>query len=85
MAQNLSIYLLPLIAAALVFLAKVYGHERAITRGSLSFALACISILLLVSYLVLSVFQTLPPYAGLGYGVVGIVLLILAVWMFRSY
>jgi hypothetical protein len=85
MAQNSSIYLIPLAAAFFLFLAKVYGHERAITRGSASFALAGLSVLLLVSYLVLTVFQSMPPYTGLAYGITGIVLLGVGVLMIRSY
>jgi hypothetical protein len=85
MAQNSSIYLIPLVVAFLLLLGKVYGQERAITRGSLSFALAGLSVLLLISYLTLFVLRLMPPYAGVAYGAVGVVLLGAAVLLLRNY
>ncbi len=85
MSQNSSIYLIPVVVAFLLFVAKVYGQERAVTRGSLSFALAGLSVLLIVSYLVLFVLRLMPPYAGPAYGVTGIVLLGVAVLLLRNY
>jgi hypothetical protein len=85
MSDNSSVYLIPLAVAFLLFLIKVYGQERAITRGSASFAMAMVSVLLLVSWLALMVLQMLPPYAGLAYGGVGVVLLVLSVVMLRNY
>jgi hypothetical protein len=86
MTANSSIFLIPLVAAFVLFLGKVYGQERAVTRGSLSFALAVLSVLLLFSYLALNVvLAALPPFTGVAYGVVGVILVGVAVLLIRVY
>jgi hypothetical protein len=85
MAHNSLIYLIPLIAAFLLFIVKVYGFERARTQGSPSFALALLTVALIISYLTLTVLRIVPPWAGTGIGAAGVVLLGLAVLMLRVY
>jgi uncharacterized protein (DUF697 family) len=85
MAHNSLIYLIPLIAAFLLFLAKVYGFERARTQGSPSFALALVSVALIIAYLTLTVLRIVPPWAGPGFGGAGVILLGLAVLLLRVY
>lgn len=83
MAQNSFIYLIPLVAAFVLFLAKCYLHEHARTQGSLSFLLAMVSVLLLMSYMGMLVLGVLPAYAAVAYGGVGAVMVGLAAILFR--
>ena len=85
MAINSPAYLIPLVAAFLLFLFKVYGQEHARTRGSPSFLLAGVTVLLLFSYLGMVVLDVMPPYASIAYGVTGVILLGVAVLMIRVF
>jgi hypothetical protein len=85
MSINSSAYLIPLVAAFLLFLFKVYGLENARTRGSFSFVLAGVTVLLLFTYLGMIVLDVMPPYASLAYGVTGVILLGVAVLMIRVF
>ncbi len=83
MTNGPSYLLIPLVAAFLVFIARFYGREGAALKSSLSFLLACACVVLLLSYLALSVLGLLPPYAAYGYGAIGVILLIVGILRFR--
>ena len=84
MAQNSSAYLIPLIMAFLVFAARFYARENAVSKTSPAFLLALLMVALLVAYMTLSVTASLIPYASLGFGIAGVLVLALAVFMFLS-
>ena len=82
MVENAPLALLPLIAAILVLTARFYVRERAISIFSVSFILATLAVLLLITYMVLLVIGLLPPYAWIGFGGVGLAMAAGGVWSF---
>jgi len=84
MARDSTWFLIPLIAAFLVSIACFYGRENARSKTSPSFLLACGAVLLLLLYMILTVTGVVLPYAGIIYGVVGTVMLVIAVFLFRG-
>jgi hypothetical protein len=71
MAYNSSLYLIPLVIAWFVLVLAFYFRDNAVSRLSLSFILAVLSMLMLLSYLVMSVVGALPPYMGIAFGGTG--------------
>jgi hypothetical protein len=83
MDQNSSAYLIPMFGAFLLFIVKCYAFDNARVRGSPAFYLALFTVLLLLSYMTMNVMDLLVPYASLAFGIAGLVLLILAIVLFR--
>ena len=82
MHESASLALLPLIAATLVLTARFYIREGAISIFSISFMLATLAVAMLTGYMTLSVLDLLPPYAWVGFGGVGAVMTLGALWSF---
>lgn len=83
MAYNTSIWLLPLMLAFLIYVGHFYIRERAASMMTVGFIMASLCMIALLSYLALSVLGMLVPYMAFGYGMAGIVLLVLAFFLFR--
>jgi hypothetical protein len=82
MAGANSLVLIPTVLAFLVFAARFYAKERAISRASPSFILACFSVVVLASYPVLTVFGLGFPNAMMIYGFGGAGLLALGIILY---
>jgi hypothetical protein len=74
--------MLPLIAGILVLTARFYAREGAISIFSMSFMLAVLGVLMLITYMLLLVIGALPPYAWVAFGGVGLVMTIGGIWSF---
>jgi hypothetical protein len=79
MSSTSTLILIPFIAAFLVFVFRFYSRERASSMANPSFLLAVGSVILAGLYLSLGVVDLLPPYGTLGFGVVGLILLAIAI------
>ena len=79
MTSTSTLILIPFIAAFLVFVFRFYSRERASSMANPSFLLAVGSVILAGLYLSLGVVDLLPPYGTLGFGVVGLILLAIAI------
>jgi hypothetical protein len=79
MTSTSTLILIPFIAAFLVFVFRFYSRERASSMANPSFLLAVGSVVLAGLYLSLGVVDLLPPYGTLGFGVVGLILLAIAI------
>ena len=84
LARNNSACLIPIVLAFLVFAARFYALENAASKTSPSFMLAMAMIGLLLAYMGLIVAASLFPFAALGFGIVGLLFLGLAIALFRS-
>jgi hypothetical protein len=82
MAGGNSLVLIPTVLAFLVFAARFYAKERAISRASLSFVMACFSVLVLASYPVMAVLGVGLPHAMMIYGAGGSGLLVLGIVLY---
>jgi hypothetical protein len=82
MIENTPLALLPLIAGILVLTARFYVREGAISIFSLSFILATLAVAMLITYMVLTVLDILPPYAWVGFGGVGLAMTLGGLWSF---
>ncbi len=80
--ESTPLALLPLIAGVLVLTARFYVREGAISIFSISFILAVIAVLMLIGYMAMSVIGILPPYAWVGFGSVGLVMVLGGLWSF---
>ena len=69
--------LVPFIVAFLCFILRFYGRENAASMSNPSFLLAAATVILALAYLGLGVSDLLPPYASVGFGIVGLILAIL--------
>jgi hypothetical protein len=74
-----TVILAPFILAFLAFVLRFYGREGASSMTSPSFLLAAATVLVAGFYLFLGVTALLPAYGTLGFGIVGVALLALAV------
>jgi hypothetical protein len=79
MSSTSTLILIPFIAAFLVFVFRFYSRERASSMANPSFLLAVGSVILAGLYLSLGVVDLLPTYGTLGFGVVGLILLVIAI------
>jgi hypothetical protein len=79
MTNKSTFLLIPFVLAFLVFVFRFYSRESASSIKNPSFMLAILTVLIAGSYLVLGVVQLLPPFSTIGFGVVGIILLVTAV------
>jgi quinol-cytochrome oxidoreductase complex cytochrome b subunit len=79
MTNTTSFLLAPFILAFLVFVFRFYSRENASSIKNLSFVLAILTVLIAGSYLILGVVGSLPPYSTIGYIVVGLILLAMAI------
>ncbi len=70
-----SILLLPFLFAFCIFVFRFYARENAGSMANPSFLLALATVLVATLYLVLGVVSSLPPYSGIGFGLIGLVLL----------
>jgi hypothetical protein len=84
MASNNSVWLVTLVMAFLVYVIKFYARERAGSVVSASFGLALLCLVLLLSYLLMSVLGMLVPYMAMSFGIVGLVLFLLGIVTFRG-
>jgi hypothetical protein len=82
MVENAPLALLPLIGGMLVLSLRFYAREGAISIFSLSFMLAALAVAMLIGYMVLSVLNLLPPYAWVGFGGVGMLMMVGGIWSF---
>jgi hypothetical protein len=74
-----TIILAPFIFAFLTFFMRFYVRERAASMQNPSFILAAATVAIAALYLVLGVTEHFPPYGDVGFGVVGLALLGLAI------
>jgi hypothetical protein len=74
-----TIILAPFILAFLIYILRFYGREGAASMTNPSFLLAAGTVTTAAFYLFLGVVDMVPPYGTLGFGVVGVGLLALAV------
>ncbi len=79
--SSLAVFAFPFAFA--LSLMKFYMQENAASMKTLSFLLACISIVLPVLFLTLRVVGLLFPYAALAFCVVGVGLLVTSAARFR--
>jgi hypothetical protein len=79
MTSTSTLILIPFIAAFLVFVFRFYSRERASSMANPSFLLAVGSVILAGLYLSLGVLDLLPAYGTLGFGVLGLILLAIAI------
>lgn len=79
MTNASTIILAPFILAFLVFVFRFYNRERAASIANLSFLLAIGTVLIAGAYLFLGVTDNLPDYGTLGFGLVGLILLAVAI------
>jgi len=84
MASNNSVWLVTLVMAFLVYVIKFYARERAGSIFSASFGLASLCLLLLLTYLVMSVLGMLVPDMAMSFGIEGLVLFVLGIVTFRG-
>jgi hypothetical protein len=70
--------LVPFIVAFLGFILRFYGRENAASMSNPSFLLAATTVGIAAVFLILGLTNLLPPYADAGFGVVGLLLAILA-------
>jgi hypothetical protein len=82
MTESAPLALLPLIFGMLVLTARFYVREGAMSIFSLSFVLATVAVLMLITYLVLRVVGLLPNYAWVGFGSVGLLMAVGGIWSF---
>lgn len=85
MSNALTIVLVPFVAAAVFNIILFYTRENASSLLAPHFLLACLSALMLASYQVLRVFDVLPGFAPLAYGIAGMCLLIGTILMWRFW
>lgn len=84
MTNSPTIILLPFIVAFLAFVLRFYSRESASSITNPSFLLALVTMLAAGTYLILQVTEMLPPYSTIGFGLVGLALLGIAIArMFR--
>lgn len=79
MTNTSTIILAPFIVAFLVFVFRFYSRERASSIANPSFLLAIGTVLVAGLYLFLGVVDSLPPYGTIGFGIAGLLLLVLAI------
>jgi hypothetical protein len=79
MSNTSTLILIPFILAFLVFVFRFYSRERASSMANPSFLLAVGTVVVAGLYLGLGVIDALPPYGTIGFGVVGLILLAIAV------
>jgi hypothetical protein len=79
MTNTSTLILAPFILAFLVFVYRFYNRERAASIFNPSFLLAIGTMLIAGGYLVLGVIDSLPAYSTLGFGIVGLILLAVAI------
>jgi hypothetical protein len=79
MTSTSTVILLPFIVAFLVFVIRFYNRERAASMANLSFLLAVATVLSAGLYLGLGVVDLLPAYGTIGFGVVGLLFLAVAI------
>jgi len=82
MVENTPLALLPLIVGILVLTARFYVREGAISIFSMSFVLATLAVLMLITYMTLLVLGILPPYAWTVFGGIGLVMAVGGFWSF---
>ena len=82
MIESTPLALLPLMAGIIVLTARFYAREGAISIFSLSFMFATLAVIMLVTYMILSVLNVLPPYAWVGFGGVGALMTLIGIWSF---
>ncbi|MDR3529710.1 MAG: hypothetical protein P4L90_03995 [Rhodopila sp.] len=79
MTNTSTIILAPFIFAFLVFVLRFYNREHAASAANPSFLLAIATVVIAGAYLILGVTGLLPPYATIGFGIVGLILLATAI------
>jgi hypothetical protein len=82
MIESTPLAVLPLIAGLLVMAFRFYAREGAISVFSLSFVLATLAAVLLVTYMILTVIGSLPSYAWVGFGGFGTLMTVGGIWSF---
>ena len=82
MTESTTLAVIPLIVGMLVMALRFYAREGAISIFSPSFLFAALAVLLLFSYMTLTVVAMLPPYAWVGFGGVGAAMAIFGIWSF---
>jgi hypothetical protein len=78
MTNTSTIILLPFLAAFLAFAGRFYAREGAANKGSPSFLLAILTMMIAAAYLFLGITHRLPEYGTIGFGIAGLALLVLA-------
>ena len=79
MSEVSTIVLLPFIVAFLTFALRFYARESAASMKNLSFLLGLGTVLVAFLYLGLRVTDMLPPFGTIGFGVIGVALLVTAI------
>jgi hypothetical protein len=79
MSDLSSIVLVPFVFAFLIFAMRFYSRESASSMTKPSFLLALFTMLSAGAYLLLTVLELLPAHSTLGFGILGLALLALAV------
>jgi hypothetical protein len=79
MTNTSTFILVPFIFAFLVFVFRFYNRESASSIKNPSFVLAILTVLIAGSYLILGVTGHLPSYSAIGYLLIGLILLAIAI------
>jgi hypothetical protein len=79
MSNASTVILVPFILAFLVFILRFYGREHAASMRNPSFMLAVITVGTAGAYLLLRIADSLPHYGTIGFGLVGVALLVAAI------
>ena len=74
-----TILLVPFILAFLVFVFRFYNREGASSMLQPSFPLAILTVVIASTYLILGVTASLPPYSTIGFALIGLILLGIAI------
>ncbi len=84
MSNASTVILVPFLGAFLVFVGRFYIRESAASMLNPSFLLALSTVAISGAYLILGVAKALPEYGTIGFAVVGLGLLALAIYRFFS-
>jgi hypothetical protein len=78
MSEFPTIILVPFIVAFLVFILRFYSRESASSMTNPSFLMAVGTVLTAGTFLILRITDLLPPYSTIGFGAIGLVLMLTA-------
>jgi quinol-cytochrome oxidoreductase complex cytochrome b subunit len=79
MTSSSTFILVPFIVAFLVFVLRFYNREGASSVTRPSFLLAMLTVVIAFTYLILGITGELPPYGTIGFALIGLILLGIAI------
>jgi quinol-cytochrome oxidoreductase complex cytochrome b subunit len=79
MTSSSTFILVPFIVAFIVFVLRFYNREGASSVTRPSFLLAILTVAIAFTYLILGIIGELPPYGTIGFALIGLILLGIAI------